>query len=57
MLICLEASADDAERTAWTKDVRLFAGYDAGRPATARDCAPWRSRAEVASGTGASASS
>jgi Xaa-Pro aminopeptidase len=27
-LICLEASADDAARTAWTGDVRLFAGYD-----------------------------
>jgi Xaa-Pro dipeptidase len=27
VLICLEASADDAARTAWTNDVRLFAGY------------------------------
>jgi Xaa-Pro dipeptidase len=37
-LICLEASADDAEGTAWTRDVRLFAGYDAAdaRPPTAR---------------------
>src|SRR5213075_3361488 len=37
-LICLEASADDAARTAWTQDVRLFAGYDANdpRPPTAR---------------------
>jgi Xaa-Pro aminopeptidase len=37
-LICLEASADDAARSAWTGDVRLFAGYDAKdpRPATAR---------------------
>jgi Xaa-Pro aminopeptidase len=26
-LICLEASAEDAARTAWTDDVRLFAGY------------------------------
>src|SRR5512147_892010 len=32
VLICLEASAEDAERTAWTKDVRLFAGYDAADP-------------------------
>ena len=37
-LICLEASADDAARMAWTKNVRLFAGYDASdpRPPTAR---------------------
>ncbi|TMK68821.1 MAG: aminopeptidase P family protein [Actinobacteria bacterium] len=37
-LICLEASADDAARTAWTTDVRFFAGYDASdpRPPTAR---------------------
>jgi Xaa-Pro dipeptidase len=27
VLICLEPSADDAARTAWTKDVRLFVGY------------------------------
>jgi Xaa-Pro dipeptidase len=31
-LICLEASADDAARSAWTTDVRLFAGYDASDP-------------------------
>jgi Xaa-Pro dipeptidase len=38
VLICLEASADDAERTAWTRDVRLFAGYapDDPRPPFAR---------------------
>jgi len=37
-LVCLEASADDAARTAWTSDVRLFAGYDPSdpRPPTAR---------------------
>ena len=37
-LICLEASADDAARTAWTDDVRLFAGYHPrdARPPTAR---------------------
>ncbi len=37
-LICLEASADDAARTAWTDDVRLFAGYHSSdpRPPTAR---------------------
>jgi Xaa-Pro aminopeptidase len=37
-LICLEASAEDAERTSWTRDVRLFEGYDPGdsRPPTAR---------------------
>jgi Xaa-Pro aminopeptidase len=42
-LICVEASADDAQRTAWTTDVMLFRGYDEGdpRPPTARtlDCA------------------
>jgi Xaa-Pro dipeptidase len=32
VLICLEASAEDAGRTAWTKDVRLFAGYDPADP-------------------------
>jgi Xaa-Pro aminopeptidase len=31
-LVCLEPSAEDAARTAWTDDVRLFAGYDAGDP-------------------------
>jgi Xaa-Pro aminopeptidase len=37
-LICLEASEEDAARTGWTDDVRLFKGYDAGdpRPPTAR---------------------
>jgi Xaa-Pro aminopeptidase len=28
VLICLEASEDDAVRMAWTSDVRLFRGYD-----------------------------
>src|SRR3954468_19710830 len=32
VLICLEASAEDAARMAWTKDVRLFAGYDPDDP-------------------------
>src|SRR3989442_11165825 len=38
ILICLEASADDAAGSAWTSDVRLFSGYDANdpRPPTAR---------------------
>jgi Xaa-Pro dipeptidase len=31
-LICLEASAEDAERTAWTGDVRFVRGYDPGDP-------------------------
>jgi Xaa-Pro aminopeptidase len=31
-LLCLEASADDASRTAWTSDVQLVAGYDAADP-------------------------
>jgi Xaa-Pro aminopeptidase len=37
-LICLEASEEDAARTAWTPDVRMFKGYDDGdpRPPTAR---------------------
>jgi len=38
VLIALEASADDVERTAWTNDVRFLKGYDDGdpRPPTAR---------------------
>ena len=32
VLICLEASADDAARTAWTDEVRLFAGYHPSDP-------------------------
>src|SRR5688500_14073153 len=32
VLICLEASQDDAERTSWTSDLRLFAGYDERDP-------------------------
>src|SRR5688572_23019499 len=37
-LICLEASEEDAARTSWTADVRLFDGYDPhdARPPTAR---------------------
>jgi Xaa-Pro aminopeptidase len=31
-LICLEASAADAEQTAWTDDVRFFRGYDERDP-------------------------
>jgi Xaa-Pro aminopeptidase len=38
VLICLEASAEDAARTAWTKDVRYIRGYDPddARPPTMR---------------------
>jgi Xaa-Pro dipeptidase len=38
VLICLEASAEDAERTAWTQDVRFIRGYDESdlRPPLAR---------------------
>jgi Xaa-Pro aminopeptidase len=38
ILICLEASAEDAERTAWTNDVRFLRGYaeDDPRPPFAR---------------------
>jgi Xaa-Pro dipeptidase len=32
VLICLEASAEDAERMAWTDDVRLIRGYAADDP-------------------------
>jgi len=32
VLICLEASAEDAARTAWTKDVRYVRGYDEKDP-------------------------
>ncbi len=32
VLVCLEASEEDAARTAWTDDVRLFAGYDQADP-------------------------
>jgi len=37
-LICLEASAEDADRNAWTRDVRLVRGYvdDDPRPVVAR---------------------
>jgi Xaa-Pro dipeptidase len=31
-LVCLEPSAEDAAHTAWTKDVRVLGGYDAGDP-------------------------
>jgi Xaa-Pro aminopeptidase len=32
ILVCLEASAEDAERTAWTGDVRYLRGYDPEDP-------------------------
>ena len=32
VLICLEASEEDAARTAWTNDVRFFSGYDPTDP-------------------------
>ena len=37
-LVAVEPQRSDAERTAWTSDIRLFAGYDEGdpRPPTAR---------------------
>jgi Xaa-Pro aminopeptidase len=31
-LVTLEPSRDDAERSAWTSDIRLFKGYDEGDP-------------------------
>src|ERR1043166_273042 len=41
VLICLEASAEDAARTAWTEDVRFLRGYadDDPRPPPARTIA------------------
>src|SRR4051794_2530644 len=41
VLICLEASEDDAARTAWTRDVRFVRGYaeDDPRPVPARTLA------------------
>ena len=32
VLVCLEASQADAERMAWTSEIRLFAGYDPSDP-------------------------
>jgi Xaa-Pro dipeptidase len=32
VLVCLEPSAEDAERTAWVWDVRLYGGYDPADP-------------------------
>jgi Xaa-Pro aminopeptidase len=32
VLVCLEASEEDARRMAWTSDLRLFAGYDPSDP-------------------------
>ena len=32
VLVCLEASEEDATRTAWTRDVRFFKGYDEADP-------------------------
>src|SRR5439155_5841662 len=45
-LICLEASAEDAARTAWTTDVKYVSGYDAQDPRSEerRVGKEWRSR-------------
>ena len=32
VLVCLEASAEDAERTAWTSEIRFVRGYDESDP-------------------------
>jgi Xaa-Pro aminopeptidase len=32
VLVCLDASGEDADRTAWTRDVRFFKGYDEADP-------------------------
>ena len=55
VLICLEASADDAARTAWTEDVRLFRGLRRGRPAPAGPARAAARRGGRAATTGASA--
>ena len=57
VLICLEASADDAARTAWTTDVRLFPGYDADRSAPAGPARAGARRAGRGATTAASRSS
>ena len=57
VLICLEASAADAARTAWTSDVRLFPGYERHRSAPARACGARARRAGRRATTGASRSS
>jgi Xaa-Pro dipeptidase len=51
VLICLEASAEDAARTAWTSDVRFVRGYDERdpRPPSARTL---RAVVEAARGRG-----
>jgi hypothetical protein len=48
-LVCLEASAEDAARTAWTGDVRFLQGYARDDPAAARAHA--RLAAEAARGS------
>ena len=57
VLICLEASAEDAARTAWTTDVRLFPGLRRGRSATARAARPGGRRRRSPPTTAASRSS
>lgn len=54
VLVCLEASEDDAARVAWTTDVRLFKGYDERdpRPPTARVLDLAREAAHVYGRTG-----
>src|SRR5438093_1584565 len=64
VLICLEPSAEDAARTAWTPELRLFAGYEPADPrppglralALARDAASRYGRVglELSLGTQAS---
>jgi Xaa-Pro dipeptidase len=62
VLVCLEASADDAERTAWTQDVRFVRGYDERDPRpvpartleAARAAASGRVAVELSLGTQAS---
>jgi Xaa-Pro aminopeptidase len=62
VLICLEASEEDAARTAWTEDVRFVRGYDEADPRpplartldAAREIASGRVGLELSLGTQAS---
>ncbi len=38
-LIAMEPQEEDARRTSWTQDIRLFKGYHPTRSATTRHCA------------------
>ena len=58
VLLCLEASAEDAARTAWTDDVRYVRGYDETdpRPPPARTLDAGASRRRASTAASASSS-